>query len=277
MRLAASNLSRAALGAALTPQQIPCMVQRARPDNETLLRLWGEYRSDEQMEARNALIEYYRPYAVSLARRVKSRLPKSVEIGDLEGAGDVGLIQAIQSFDPERGVPFEAFCEHRVRGAILDELRRHDWLPRPVRTRVKERRAMLEGLRSRIGREPTDSEAAEEMGISLSVYQRTFAGRKEAPLLAGAKTSEDGDSDGTLDFFEDPRQDGPDADPHRRELLALIAQSLDDEAREIVFLRFFLDSSLRDIADLKGISQSRVSKILGKIMERLKEKLQEKI
>ncbi len=253
------------------------MVQRARPDNETLLRLWGEYRLGERMESRNALIEYYRPYAVSLARRVKARLPKSVEIGDLEGAGDVGLIQAIQSFDPERGVPFEAFCEHRVRGAILDELRRHDWLPRPVRTRVKERKAMLEGLRSRIGREPSDSEAAEEMGLSLEDYQRSFSGRKEAPVLAGAKTSEDGESDGTLDFFEDPRQDGPDADPHRRELLALIAQNLDDEAREIVFLRYFLDYSLKEIADLNGISQSRVSKILGKIMERLKEKLQEKI
>lgn len=254
------------------------MVQRARPDNQTLLRLWGEYRRDERLETRNALIEYYRPYAVSLARRVKSRLPRTVEIGDLEGAGDVGLIQAIQSFDPNRGVPFEAFCEHRVRGAILDELRRHDWLPRPVRTRVKERRAVLEDLRSKLNREPTDDEAATEMGLSLGEYHRSFAGRKEAPVLAGAKLGgEDGDSEGTLDFFEDPREDGPDADPHRRELLALISQSLDDEAREIVFLRYFLDYSLKEIADMYGVSQSRVSKILGKIMERLKDKLQEKI
>ena len=254
------------------------MVHRARPDNETLLRLWSEYRSQERIETRNALIEYYRPYAASLARRVKSRLPRTVEMGDLEGAGDLGLIQAIQSFDPGRGVPFEAFCEHRVRGAILDELRRHDWLPRPVRTRLKERRAALEELRSRLSREPTDDEAAAELGLTLEDYHRSFAGRKDAPVLAGAKLGgEDGDSEGTLDFFEDPREDGPDADPHRRELLALISQSLDEEAREIVFLRYFLDYSLKEIADLHGISQSRVSKILGKIMERLKEKLQEKI
>jgi RNA polymerase sigma factor (sigma-70 family) len=97
-------------------------------------------------------------------------------------------------------------------------------------------------------------------------------------VLAGSKSGgEDGDFEGTLDFFEDPREDGPDADPHRRELLALISQSLDEEAREIVFLRFFLDYSLKEIADIYGISQSRVSKILGRIMERLKEKLQEKI
>lgn len=259
------------------------MVHRARPDNETLLRLWSDYRSREdggsqELEARNALIEYYRPYAVQLARKVKSRLPRTVEIGDLEGAGDVGLIQAIQSFDPGRGVPFEAYCEHRVRGAILDELRRADWLPRPVRTRAKERKAVLEELRARLNREPTDDEAAAELGLTLEEYHRSFAGRKDSPVLAGAKPgNEDGDGEGTLDFFEDPRTDGPDADPHRRELLALISQSLDDEAREIVFLRFFLDYSLKDIADMYGVSQSRVSKILGKIMERLKEKLQEKI
>ena len=123
------------------------MVRRAKRKqrrNQTLERLWVKYRDDDQMEARNALVEYYRPYATGVVRRVKSRLPRNVELGDLEGAGDVGLIQAIQNFDPGRGVPFEAFCEHRIRGAILDELRRLDWVPRPVRNRLNQKKLAQE-------------------------------------------------------------------------------------------------------------------------------------
>ncbi len=254
------------------------MVQRARPENAALDRLWAAYRDGESIEARNALIEYYRPFAASVARKIKARLPKTVEIGDLEGAGDVGLIQAVQGFDPSRGVPFEAFCEHRVKGAILDELRRHDWLPRPLRNRLKERRALMEELRGKLGREPQDADVAEAMGLDLEEYQRMFDHGRETPVLAGSKhNGEGGDSEGTLDFFEDPRNDGPEEDPHRRELLEKISLSLDADAREMVFLRFFLGYSLKDIAEIYGLSQSRVSKILGKIMDRLKERLSEKI
>ena len=257
------------------------MVRRARipdGDNETLTRLWGEYKQSERLETRNALIEYYRPHAVRVARKVKARLPRSVEISDLESAGDVGLIQAIQAFDPQRGVPFEAFCEHRVRGAILDELRRHDWLPRPVRSRLNRRRDLVEDLRKELGREPTEEETAAGLGIDISEYHRDYGSGKDTPVLAGGKRGvEEGEAEGTLDFFEDPRDGGPDADAHSRELLELISRTLDDEAREILFMRFFLDYSLKDIGEDRNISQSRVSKILGRIMERLKERFEEKV
>ncbi len=256
------------------------MVRRARVpdgDNETLTRLWDEYRGEERIEARNALIEYYRPHSVRVARRVKARLPRSVEIGDLESAGDVGLIQAIQSFDPTRGVPFEAFCEYRVRGAILDELRRHDWLPRPVRNRLNRRKGVTEELRKDLGREPTEEETASALGISLADYHRDYGNGKDTPVLAGGKRNEDGEGDGTLDFYEDPRESGPDTDAHSRELLELISQTLDDEAREILYMRFFLGCSLKEIGADRSISQSRVSKILGRIMDRLKERFEEKV
>jgi len=257
------------------------MVRRVRipdGDNETLTLLWGEYRQSEKLETRNALIEYYRPHAVRVARKVKARLPRSVDIGDLESAGDVGLIQAIQAFDPTRGVPFEAFCEHRVRGAILDELRRHDWLPRPVRNRLNRRKDLVEDLRKELGREPTEEETAQALGIDLAEYHRDYGNGKDTPMLAGGKRGvEDGDAEGTLDFYEDPRADGPDTETHCREVLNLISRTLDDESRHILFMRYFEGRSLKDIGERCEISQSRVSKILGRIMERLKERFEEKV
>ena len=147
-----------------------------KEENPTLSRLWSEYRDDERIEARNALIEYYRPFANMVARRLKSKLPRSVEYGDLESAGDVGLIQAVQKFDPSRGVPFEAFCNYRVRGAIIDELRRHDWVPRPMRTRLNRLKQVVQELRSELEREPSEPEIAAAIGVDLEEYHQKYGG-----------------------------------------------------------------------------------------------------
>ncbi|TAH36448.1 MAG: sigma-70 family RNA polymerase sigma factor [Planctomycetota bacterium] len=251
--------------------------KRGRLRNKTLERLWAEYRRGNRIEARDALIEYYRPYASSVVRRVRARLPRSVEPGDLEGAGDVGLIQAIQHYDPARGVPFEAFCEHRVRGAILDELRRHDWLPRPLRNRLNQKRDVLEALRHRLGHDPGDAEIAAELGLSMGDYLALFGNGRDTPLLAAAKPGKNGaDDEAGLDFLEDPREEGPLDDAHRRELLERIASTLDAESREILFKRYFEERTLKEIGDDLGISQSRVSKILGRLMDRLNDRFDDR-
>ncbi len=256
------------------------MVRRAKPsqfENKTLERLWTECRDGNRIEARNALIEYYRPFASAVVRRVRSRLPRSVEIGDLEGAGDVGLIQAIQNFDPARGVPFEAFCEHRVRGAILDELRRLDWLPRPMRTRINRRKEAVDQLRTELSRDPTDDEVAERLGMDIKEYMRRFGAGKDSPVLAGSKVGGGGEMEQGLDFLEDTKEQGPLEDAHRRELLEVIAASLDPEGREILFKRFFENRSLKEIGDDLDLSQSRVSKILGRLIDRLKDRFEDKV
>ena len=253
-------------------------IKRSNLPNRTLQRLWTEYRSTERMESRNALIEYYRPYASSVVRRVRARLPRNVEIGDLEGAGDVGLIQAIQNYDPERGVPFEAFCEYRVRGAILDELRRLDWLPRPVRNRLNQKKEVLEDLRHRLGHDPDDAEIAAALHMSLKDYLAQYGAGKETPVLAGSKpVGEDGQGEPGLDFLEDPRSDLPMEDAHRRELLEAIAATLEPEGREIIFKRYFEDRTLKEIGDELQLSQSRVSKILGRLLDRLKDRFETKV
>jgi len=256
------------------------MVKRARrprTKNPALIRLWENFRQDECMYARNALVEYYRPNVGRVARRVKARLPRTVEIADLEAAGDVGLIQAIQNYDPDRGVPFEAFCEHRVHGAILDELRRHDWLPRPMRHRLNQKKDAIETLKSHLGRTPNEQEIAAALGFEVEEYRRRFGKDHEAPVLAGGKPgNEDGDGEAGLEFLEDSRIEGPSEDAHRSELIEQIAGTLSAENREILYKRFFEGRTLKEIGDELQISQSRVSKILHRIVERLQERFAEK-
>ncbi len=250
--------------------------KRARFPNKTLERLWGEYRHGDRIEARNALIAYYRPYAASVVRRVQARLPRTVEVGDLMGAGDIGLIQAIQTYDPTRGVPFEAFCEHRVRGAILDELRRQDWLPRLLRSRLNRKNELVEELRHRLGHDPDEAEIAAELHMTLTEFLAVFGGARESPMLAGNRPGGDqGQGENGLDFVEDPREEGALEDAERRELLERIATMLEPEDREILFKRFFEDRTLKEIGDELSLSQSRVSKMLSRLLERLKERLEE--
>ena len=246
---------------------------RSKLPNKRLQRLWERYRKGDCLEARNALIAYYRRYAYAVVRRVRARLPRTVETGDLRGAGDIGLIQAIQNFDPERGVPFEAFCERRVRGAILDELRRHDWLPRPVRQRLNLRRELREDLRTRLGHDPSDAEIASAMQISLQEYLSQYQPGRDTPVLAGARpagTGQNGESG--LDYLEDPRELSPAEDAFRREMLETISQTLEEQDRLVLYLRFFEGRTLREIGEELGLSPSRVSKIVSGAVARLKER-----
>ncbi len=257
------------------------MVRRAKltPEEEKAIALlWENYFQSECDESRNDLVEHYRPVAISVARSVKKRLPRTVDMGDLEGAGDIGLIQAVERFDPERGVPFEAFCSQRVHGAILDELRRHDWLPRPVRKRLKARKQVVGQLSQELGREPLEEEIAAALEMSLEDYRHYFGNGKDTPVLAGGRPA-NGAQDGQhgLDFLEDPRaEDHPDP-VHVREMLELIRCHIEPEAREILFMKYFLGYSLKEIGQELDLSLSRVCKIHGRIVERLQERFGSKV
>ena len=266
--------------AASTPPPFP-LVKRIRlkkPSNTALEKLWSDFRQGDSIEARNALVEFHLSIVSKVARVLHSRMPRSVEIGDLEGAGYGGLIQAVEKFDPDRGVPFEAFCQHRIRGAILDGCRTSDWLPRPMRNQLNARKNAIEGLRTELERDPLDQEVAERMEMPMEEYQRRFAPGMDAPVLAvGKPGSSDGDGEAGLDFLEDQQDEGPLEGVHLREMVELIAGTLDREAREILFKRFFEGRTLKEIGDELDISQSRVSKILGRHLERLKERFEDKV
>lgn len=224
--------------------------------------------------ARNDLVEHYQPLVRVIAGALERRLPRRVERGDLETAANVGLISAIEAFDPARGVPFDLYAEHRLRGALLDELRNQDWLPRPWRARLEARRRTIERLRADLGRDPWDEEVASALGISLEEYQQDYGpGLVEGPV--GPSWGEDGSSFGgpALEGVPDQGREAPEERLTRDDLLRLVAQKLSVQEYRVVYLKYWEDMPLREIGTVLGLSESRVCKIHMALLDRLRDKL----
>ena len=235
--------------------------------------LWAIYHEDRSDENRNALVEHYRPLIREIARRFAARLPRSVDRGDLDTASSFGLMSAIGGFDPERGVRFESYCELRVKGALLDELRTQDWLPRPWRHRLELQKRTLERLRRELNREPNDEEVAESMGLDLDYYLQVFGvGLPGAPT--GSMPSGEGADDGvpTLEVVADPEADAPGDQLSRTEILRLVASKLSDQEYRIIYLKYWEGLLMREIGQLTDLSESRVCKIHARLIDRLKDR-----
>src|SRR5262249_51823796 len=145
--------------------------------------LWRSYWKKPDDQRRNRLVEAYQPLVREVVNRFAQRLPRSVDRGDLEAAANFGLMAAVTSFDPPRRVRFEIYAEMPLRGAVLAERRTQDWLPRPWRTRLDQRKRTLEQLRGELGREPRDPEVASAMGLSFAEFELLFG-----TALPGAPT-----------------------------------------------------------------------------------------
>jgi RNA polymerase sigma factor for flagellar operon FliA len=248
---------------------------RAAQKDRAMRRLWRAWRKTKSDEARNELALAHQDLVGSVVRRFALRLPRSVDRGDLQTAANFGLMAAIEGFDPTLGVRFESYAELRIRGALLDELRNEDWLPRPWRTRLERHRRVVEELRSRKGGEPSESEIAAALELSLTEYRQLFAvSLPGAPN--GAHTLATGESSGDLDTLEvvvDPRLDAPEERLSREELLRLVAQRLTEQEYRIVYLKYWEELSMREIGELEDLSESRVCKIHTKLLERLQDRL----
>jgi RNA polymerase sigma factor for flagellar operon FliA len=236
--------------------------------------LWKAYRVNPCIETRNALVEAYHSFAEEVSRRFGARLPRSVDRGDLITAGNVGLMNAVVGFDPERGVRFESYCELRVKGALLDELRTQDWLPRPWRQRMEHQKRSIEALRSRAGREPSDEEVANEMGLAVELYQQLFGiGLPGTPSGSMAINGSDEDVMSTLEVVPDPGAADLDDGLSHEELLSLVTKRLTEQEFRIIYLRYWEGLAMRAIGELTGLSESRVCKIHVSLIERLQDRL----
>jgi RNA polymerase sigma factor for flagellar operon FliA len=236
-------------------------------------KLWRGWRRAPSDELRNALVEAYQHLVHDMVRRLAVRLPRSVDRGDLETAANVGLMSAITSFDPRRGVRFESYCELRIRGALLDELRTQDWLPRPWRTRVERQKRAHEQVRAEKKAEPSDEEVAAAMSLSPEEYRQLFGigllGARTGFMPKGGQVGQEAQS---LDVVPDANADEPDEKLTRDELLRLVAQRLTEQEYRIVYLKYWEDLPMREIGQLEGLSESRVCKIHLRILERLKDR-----
>jgi len=240
---------------------------------ETLYPTWRAFWKDGRDRDRNHLVEAYQELVREIVGRFAARLPRSVDRGDLATAGNVGLIAAITSFDADRCVRFEAYADRRIRGALLDELRCQDWMPRPWRQRFEQHKRAVERLRALLGREPLDHETAEQLGITLDDYVSTYAvGLPGTP--ASARAAEDsGDSAAGLDVVPDTRGDTPEERLTRDELIGLVTQRLTVQEHRIVHLKYWEDLPMRVIGELTGLSESRVCKVHTRLIERLRDRL----
>ncbi len=252
-------------------------VQRAKAGrgkrNSSVDSLWTGYRRNPSDATRNLLVEAYQTLVREVVRRFAYRLPRSVERGDLDTAANFGLISAIEAFDPTRGVRFESYCELRVKGSLLDELRNLDWLPRPWRTRIEQHKRVSERLRSERNREPTDEEVASDMGMPLEDYRQVFGvGLPGAPV--GSMPSEESGEDSVpwLDILEDTHGDPPGERLTREEILRLVTQKLCVQEYRIVYLKYWEELSMREIGELMNLSESRVCKVHARLLDRLKDR-----
>lgn len=266
---AGTRRSTAARGSVAKAESVVIAIEPSG-DKDGAWEAWFETPCDD---TRNELALHYTGFVKDLVRRFAGRLPRSVDRGDLEIAGSIGLINAIRGFDPERGVRFESYCELRVKGALLDELRSQDWLPRPWRHRIELQKRTVARLRSEWNREPTDEEVGDEMGLTREAYQQLF-GTILPGTPVGSMPAENGGEDRvpTLDVVPDKTSDAPDEKLTRDDLLTLVTQKLTKQEKNIVYLKYWEELPMREIGQLTGLSESRVCKIHARLLERLQDR-----
>jgi RNA polymerase sigma factor for flagellar operon FliA len=252
------------------------MATAAAPQDE-MLEVWKRFKANpESQDLRNRLIERYLPLVRYNGERLWARLPDGVEIDDLMSAGVFGLMDAIESFDLSRGVKFETFCVPRIRGAMLDELRTMDWVPRMVRSKTSKLGEAIKRLETGLGRKPTDLELAEHMGYSLAEIEkmRIEAGAVNLVSLNRKWTDSEGTKDvSEIDILEDKRGEDPTLRLQKNDLMRLITKGLNRNERLIMLLYYYEELTMKEIGLTLELSESRVSQMHSSILVRLQTQL----
>jgi RNA polymerase sigma factor for flagellar operon FliA len=247
---------------------------------EDLKGLWREYRRTQDKALRDRLILTYAPLVKFVAGRLGSGLPAHVDENDLVSYGLLGLIGAIERYDPDRDVKFETYAIARIKGAIIDELRAMDWVPRSVRARAREIERAMASLEAQLHRAPTDEEVAAKLGITeeeldaslTDIARSSIAALDEVWTIASGS----GDHIALIDTIEDA--DGPEPQAHldeseTREALSEAIAALPEREKIVVTLYYYEELTLREIGDVLGVTESRVSQLHTKAILRLRSRL----
>jgi len=245
-------------------------------------RLWSDYKSTGGREARDRLILHYSPLVKYVAGRVSVGLPQSIEQSDLVSYGIFGLIDAIEKFDPERKIKFETYAIARIKGAIIDELRSIDWVPRSVRAKAREVERAYAKLENQLLRTPTDAEVAAELGISEEDLQArfrqiSFVGVVALDEMLSSGAGDRGESTTLGDTIAD-KGDGPVAvfeGEELKQLLAAAINRLGEREKMVLMLYYYEGFTLAQIGDVLGVTESRVCQIHTKAVIQLRSKMAE--
>lgn len=248
------------------------------PAADPLAALWGRFKATGDGGAREGLILHYSPLVKFVAGRVGAGLPRNVDQADLVSYGVFGLIDAIDKFEPERGFKFETYAINRIKGAILDELRALDWVPRSVRARAREiERAMVE-LEHRLKRTPTDEELARHMEKPVDDLLDDLAEISNLGIVALDELLTADSSSSVGDMVADPKGIDPAAAYQIEETRRILADSINrlpDRERLVLTLYYYEGLTLAEIGDVLGVTESRVCQIHSKSVMSLRHRMRE--
>ncbi len=244
--------------------------------------IWEHYKETNDSEVRDKLLNNYLPLVKNVAGRMAATFPKSVDLNDLVNTGVIGLIEAFNNFDPGRGVKFETFAVPRIRGAILDELRALDWVPRSTRAKARNIDRAVSKLENELGRGPSNHEIATTLDISI---QELFSAQKDLSFSSLLSLDEmicredDNRQVPRIETVENTATVDVLADMEKTELKAYLMQAisgLTEQERLVVSLYYYEELTLKEIGDIMLISESRVSQIHTRAVSRLRISIRDK-
>ena len=243
--------------------------------------LWREFRRTNDQALRDRLILTYAPLVKYVAGRLGSGLPAHVDEGDLVSYGLLGLISAIERYDLDRDIKFETYAIARIKGAIIDELRALDWVPRSVRSRAREIERAIAELEAKLGTAPTDEQIAEKIGITVEELEDSLTDISRSSIAAldelWTMSGEGGDQVSLLDTIEDTEGPNPQealAQTELREALGDAIARLPEREKLVVTLYYYEELTLREIGEVLGVTDSRVSQLHSKAGCRLRSRLE---
>jgi RNA polymerase sigma factor for flagellar operon FliA len=245
---------------------------------EDVAQLWEAFKADpSNQDLRNRLVETYLPLVKYNGERIWSRLPEGVELDDLVSAGVFGLMDAIDAFDLSRGVKFETYCVPRIRGAMLDELRTMDWVPRLVRSKASKLNEAMKTLETKLGRQPTETELAGQLAITVPELEKMMLDANAVGLISLNKKWYETDSYKDvreIDILEDKKGEDPTRRIQKTDLMRLVTKGLNRNERLIIILYYYEELTMKEIGATLDLSESRVSQMHSSIVQRLQSQLE---
>ena len=245
-------------------------------------QLWVDYKSQAAPDARDKLIVHFSPLVKYVAGRVATGLPANIEQADLVSYGIFGLIDAIEKFEPGRGIKFETYAISRIKGAIIDELRAIDWVPRSVRFKAREIEKAIGRLENELKRSPSDEELAKELDITLDDLRGIYTQMSFVSLVAldelVSTGSDKGDKLSLIDTLADTSVEDPVTSfetEEMKEILAAAINRLSDREKTVVTLYYYEGLTLAEIGQILGVTESRVCQMHTKSILQLRVRMAE--